>query len=166
MTEEEMQFVAREMLFVFWGIENEEVPQISKKRFRKKVGLFDCYIEEDKNGELKVISPKIYISDDVVDYGSNFLIKEVIKHEICHYAMLIKGMPYIDGDSFFESELERIHAFSSKKLDFYFLVNCPTCLSTSSFPKRSEAKTFFRKKCSCGGKNKTMKFYAQDNLFE
>ncbi|WP_425060444.1 hypothetical protein SCACP_11560 [Sporomusa carbonis] len=43
---------------------------------------------------------------------SDIAVEKIIKHELCHWALMKKGLPYYDGNPFFEAELERIGAGS------------------------------------------------------
>ncbi|MDF2875273.1 MAG: hypothetical protein K0R22_1956 [Sporomusa sp.] len=43
---------------------------------------------------------------------SDMAIEKIVKHEVCHWALMKQGLPYYDGNPVFEAELERIGAGS------------------------------------------------------
>lgn len=163
---DELNSFAYNTLRDYWGVTDCCLPSIERKNFssKNKLGQFEC-LTKNVGSDLCIFEPKIYISSNVLDFGSNFFCKEVLKHELCHYAMILKKLPFRDGDPFFESELERVGAFSSKNVKTYFVVTCNECISRVifSFPEKSKAKTFCKEQCVCGGKNKNLSFFFDDD---
>lgn len=87
---------------------------------------------EDKQGayEFTATAPcGIYIADFVMDFAENDVVFNVLHHELVHYALHQLGMPFADGDPFFEAELSRKGIASSgvTRVGRYHIYECTSC---------------------------------------
>lgn len=78
----------------------------------------------------------IVIARDVMTFGSDEHVYDILRHELVHYAMHVLGRPNRDGDAEFEAELERqgvCHSFTSL-LGRYHMYACSGC--SAELPSR------------------------------
>lgn len=95
------------------------------------------------------------ISPVVIEMSTNFLVHspreqiiDVLKHELVHYALSVKGKPFADGHPVFENELKRLGVCSTHTYSYVGEVHKYEC---------SNCKTVFRRRrrmpktagCSC-----------------
>ncbi|MDQ0174448.1 SprT-like protein [Bacillus chungangensis] len=98
---------------------------------------------------------KIELSGDLIKYGATQVIIDILKHELIHYVMFVKGLPHSDGDATFEQELLRLGVASSGRYCVGMAVEykCEVCgVNYEAFTKRvAEKPQKYRTKC-CDGR--------------
>lgn len=69
----------------------------------------------------------------LLDYGTEEVIINILKHECIHYALFMKQQPYRDGSSVFESELKKHGAPKTRKLlvGKFYVLKCDACGNTT-----------------------------------
>lgn len=78
----------------------------------RNVAQFSWYNVRDKNGNVvKTIPDNIEINMNYDFVGDQLY--QALKHEVCHWACMVRGMKFRDGDKEFEDELVRIDAPSA-----------------------------------------------------
>lgn len=60
-----------------------------------------------------------------VENNESNVVIDVLKHELIHYALFMKGIPCRDGDYEFEAELKRLGVVSQKTINQYTIVSKP-----------------------------------------
>ena len=118
----------------------EELTAYAEQFLRETYGM-KLYIPIEINGRLRRaqgryisayddIEPKrIELAKFLIDYGTDSVIKDTLKHELVHYAFHLQGLPFNDGDKEFEEELRRLGIRSSES-DFVgmrYLIKCKRC---------------------------------------
>lgn len=75
---------------------------------------------------------KIDLAGKLLDYGTNEIIKDILRHELIHYALYMNNLPYRDGDPYFENELVKHNSHSSDTLQVgkYYKIGCSNCDNT------------------------------------
>lgn len=97
-----------------------------------------------------------------VENNESDLVIDVLKHELIHYALFMKGIPCRDGDYEFEKELKRLGVVSQSTINQYNVVSKPRNLhyyrcQESSCNKEYRLKRALRNqgihhRCNCGGR--------------
>lgn len=90
-----------------------DIPIEFNTRIKKVLGRFMF-----KKVSGKYIPEKIQISVDFVMSHPKEHIIDVLKHELVHYALCAKGLPFSDGDNLFESELKKYGISSTHTYDY------------------------------------------------
>jgi SprT-like protein len=100
---------------------------------------------------------KVELSRHFVENNKREAVLDVLKHELIHFAMFVKGKQHEDGSRDFERELERLGVVSQKnvhKYDFkvkpknYNIYGCSKCKKTIKRIKKLDTNKWM---CSCGG---------------
>lgn len=94
-----------------------------------------------------------------VENNEATVVIDVLKHELCHYALFMQGRPYKDGQSEFENELKRLNIISQSTIDKYKIATQPRkiqvyqCSKCSAKFNRQRALPNNGRghRCSCGG---------------
>lgn len=73
----------------------------------KVLGKFKC----NKKAPIE-----IQLSKKLIDTHDHQTILDVLKHELVHYCCYMRNKPHLDGEYYFESELQRLHISSSGKV--------------------------------------------------
>lgn len=73
-------------------------------RLKRRMGRFHFTRDEEP--------VKIDLSKNLIEYNEFEIVKNVLMHELIHYALFVQNKPYWDGHPVFEKELEQ-HAASS-----------------------------------------------------
>ncbi len=83
------------------------IPIKINKRLKRKLGAYTY--QKHTN-----VSIKIELSYDLVKYGTNNIILDILRHELIHYALHRLGLPHFDGHPYFENELIKHNASATK----------------------------------------------------
>ena len=121
MTLEELTAYAEQFLRETYGMELG-IPIEINGRLRRAQGR---YISSYDDKEPK----RIELAKFLIEYGTDNVIKDTLKHELVHYAFHLQGLPFNDGDKEFEEELRRLGIRSSES-DFVgmrYLIKCTRC---------------------------------------
>lgn len=94
---------AHEFLHQTYGIDSCPIIEIDN-RLNDCLAKLETYQTEDGKDSVRVV-----VSKRVVDYYTMKEQMDIIKHELVHYALALKGKGYKDGDSDFENELDRLN---------------------------------------------------------
>lgn len=101
--------LAKEYAMEYWGLKLN-VPIVENNRLTRSLGRM-CW---RRNNLLRKYTPlKIDLAGRLLRNYSDETIISVIKHELCHWALLVLEKPFSDGHPVFEKELQRIGASSS-----------------------------------------------------
>jgi predicted SprT family Zn-dependent metalloprotease len=121
----EMQYNLKEKMSAivkkYWDMDCT-IPIHINARLKKTLGL---YVYEEK--ESMIIPKQIQLSKEFVENADETVVEKVLKHEICHYILSIKKIPFLDGQKEFEEELIRINAPSEKSIAVEYKVCCNIC---------------------------------------
>lgn len=120
-----------------------EIPIEFNTRLKK---IFGRFMFVRKNGEC--IPVKIQMSVDFIMSHPKEHIIDVFKHELVHYALCVKGLPFDDGHLVFESELKKYGIKSTRSYQYLGEVHRYTCQNCGKVfeRKRKLVKTAY---CSC-----------------
>ncbi len=142
MPEEKLTKIAREFLSKNYHIELK-IPITRNNRLRTTLGRF--VISSDKK------PLRIEIAGNTLDYGTDKAIIGVLKHECIHYALHIKGESSSDGHPYFESELKKHNAPSTRSTqigkNYVFL--CDACGKESETRIKQLNRTPHRYRTTC-----------------
>lgn len=71
----------------------------------------------------------IELAGFLLEYGTNSVIVDTLKHELIHYACFVLGKPYRDGDAYFENELIKHNTTSTETVTVgkYEIMQCLGC---------------------------------------
>lgn len=96
------------------------VPVVINNRLRTTMGAFMRI-----NGEPNCIE----IAGCVIKYGADEAILDLLRHELIHYALYMKGEPYSDGHPHFERELEKhgVKSTGTNCIGVYYYATCTKC---------------------------------------
>lgn len=90
------------------------IPIIIDGRMERKLGTFfyryDPFNEIRKPVKIK-LNKSFVLNALIMD--SFYIVEDVLKHELCHYGLFVKGLPHKDGDEIFEKMLLKTKAPSS-----------------------------------------------------
>lgn len=90
------------------------IPIIIDGRMERKLGTFfyryDPFNEIRKPVKIK-LNKSFVLNALIMD--SFYIVEDVLKHELCHYSLFVKGLPHQDGDEIFEKMLLKTNAPSS-----------------------------------------------------
>ena len=101
----------------------------------------------------------IELSKYLVENNEPSNVLDVLRHELVHYALFTKGMPFADGHPTFERELKRLGVISQETIGSYGIKFKPSNIHNYQC---SDCNYVFRRKrqlphkgaysrCSCGG---------------
>ena len=117
---------ARDLARKYWGLELN-VPVKENGRLRVALGRAVFTV----NRLTGVLTPKhIELSTNLLTNYPDEIIIDVLKHELCHWALAVQGKPNNDGHPVFENELKRIGAHSThtiKPTGDLYTVECSKC---------------------------------------
>lgn len=98
---------------------------------------------------------KIELSKKVVDNFPDKHIKDTLYHELIHYALFVKGLPYRDSDKYFIDTCHRLGvSLGYDGEDGYFgtgyryVCQTPGCLDWETYRKLPRKKKFVCKRCN------------------
>ena len=112
--------VANKFLKENYGLELR-IPIFRNNRLRRAMGVY-------KTVTIDNTPCSIELSGQLLDYATEKVIDQVLKHELIHYALHVLGRPYKDGHPIFENELVKHNSITStKKIGEYFLLECDSC---------------------------------------
>jgi SprT-like protein len=118
----ELNELAKRIAKDYWGLDLNV--SISYNSARRRLGVFKIRSRFDASKN------KIEISNSLESvYGYPKLLS-VLKHELCHWALYTLNKPFRDGDSYFEEELIRIGADSTRTIKAkgkFHVIECSKC---------------------------------------
>ncbi|MEI3605890.1 SprT-like domain-containing protein [Pseudogracilibacillus sp. SE30717A] len=143
MSEEELKKIASEFLSKNYNIELN-VPVLRNNRLRTTLGRF--VISSDKKTPLR-----IEIAGNTLDYGTDKAIIGVLKHECIHYALHLKGESSTDGHPYFESELKKHDAPSTRstRIGKNYVFTCNACGKENETRIKQLNRTPYRYRTTC-----------------
>lgn len=103
-----------------------EIPIVINGRLKSSFGRF-IWRKSDKK-PLRLEFSKNYIM-----HHEPIKILGTIKHECIHYALFVKGLPFRDGDDYFEKELIKHGSHSTGTSEYkgkVVVYGCPDCETT------------------------------------
>lgn len=119
---DKVEDVIQNFLQYYYGMDLD-IPVEFSRKLKKRWGTFKfkqykrnlfvngvCY----NKGDIVEGSMKIVINDMLVYAENQELVDKIIKHEAVHYALYRKGLPFKDGDLYFEREIKRLGLVNSK----------------------------------------------------
>lgn len=121
------------------------IPIIINNRLRSTMGVF--YHNKTK-------SLRIELSGKIIKYGHELAILDILNHELVHYALFEKGLPYKDGDSYFEEELSSLGVGSTESnfIGELHICKCETCNRNFTTDVKSHyIKSYYKTTC-CNAK--------------
>lgn len=100
----------------------------------------------------------LYVGESYIEFNGKFIrngtleeIEKVIKHECIHYALHMKGLPYYDGDDYFEEELVRHKVPSDESI--YYRVERNVRVYECNCMEHIKFRTISNRMCvNCNGK--------------
>lgn len=129
----------RKIIKRYWGMDCE-IPIHINGRLKKTLGRY--LYETEQNG---VIPIAIELSKEMIEHANKRFILLILKHEVCHYILSIKDLPFLDGDDVFEQELIRIGSLSTKEMSIEYRVQCTRCQRVYRCKNNQEAKKIEKK---------------------
>ena len=102
----EVEKIARDFLSKTYDLELS-IPIKINNRLTTTLGRFRWRRLTAQSGRKMGVPLSIEISGKYLRYGDSKDIVSTIKHECCHYALFVSGLPFRDGDTYFENELKR-----------------------------------------------------------
>ena len=69
----------------------------------------------------------IDLAGSLLDYNERETILDVLEHELVHYALFSKGLPYHDGDDYFEESLKELGISATNTTGMYKPLHFLTC---------------------------------------
>lgn len=120
LTIEELTEIAREFLRVNYGLALE-IPIQRNNRLRRAMGWYMATWDDEPL--------RIEIAGKAMEYGANEYIIGILRHELIHYALDVKGEPNDDGHPHFEAELQKHGAptTNTSRVGPYVVYNCANC---------------------------------------
>lgn len=105
-------------------------------------------------------TPKaVELNKEFVEHNKPEIVLDVLKHELVHYALFIKGVPHSDGQAPFERELRRLGVVSQSTIDRYSIASkmqvyiCNSCGREHTFTKRLRDNGV-NHRCKCSQKGR------------
>ncbi|AZU99008.1 SprT-like family protein [Bacillus phage pW2] len=149
MTESQLRAYANRWLLDNYGMKLV-VPFKLNGRLKKTLGWF-THSNKKPTG--------VQLNKQFVQNNDDEIVLSVLKHELVHYALFMKGEPYHDGEAHFENELKKkgivsqstIHTYSiSSVLQIYQCVECDKIYKT----KRRLVDNGIHHRCRCKAKGR------------
>lgn len=101
-TSETLKKWSKSMIQKWWDIDEQPEIMVSNKKWKRR---YACYWSGKKTIEFTRNSIENQLKD-----GGVALVKDTLLHELCHWYLDIKGLPYDDADHRFAEELIRVGA--------------------------------------------------------
>ena len=119
MTAEELTRHAEDFLVDNYGL-TLDIPIVINNRLRSTLGSFV------HSGNEPVC---IEIGGQVIKYGADEAILDILRHELIHYALSTLGKPFDDGHPYFEAELRKhsVASTGTNLIGLYYAANCAAC---------------------------------------
>lgn len=98
---------------------------------------------------------RIELSKDLVEKASQEAILDTLRHELIHYALYMKGLPYKDGQSCFENELRKHNTSSTRTTGATgkrYVISCSKCNRLNTFVRNTKRLRYYIKTidfCTC-----------------
>lgn len=135
------QQLAKEYAMEYWGM-RLNVPVLENNRLTRSLGRM-CW---QRNNYLNKYTPlKIDLSGRLLRNYSDETIISVIKHELCHWALLVQEKPFSDGHPVFERELQRVGASSSFTIQEAGNLHTVICKKCKKQAAKNESKNRLKK---------------------
>lgn len=130
-TIEELNIYASDSLIRLWNIRTPIQIHLTPH-------LTDVYGEFRASSQNGLVDYSIRLRSDLLTNG--YVAERILLHELTHFALYLLKLPFNDGEEFFEAELRRVGAPSSKSTALcalmnqlpqapYYFLQCPTCES-------------------------------------
>jgi SprT-like protein len=116
------------------------IPIFINPRLKKTLGYFQYH---RRNGSIK-----IEISQEFMNYASDYEVIDVLQHELVHYALYEKGLPHSDGDKEFKDTVDRLGIGRTNTIRLrgeFHNYECDLCGSTYKRKKRISKGSY----CKC-----------------
>lgn len=84
-----------------------KIPLTINNRLRVTQGSFVTNYNETE-------ARRIELSGDLIQYGTENVILDTLRHELVHYALFSLGKPFDDGDDYFENELKKLNVSATE----------------------------------------------------
>lgn len=94
------------------------------------IEIEDSFVVEEGAYEFTKKAPRrILIAEFVMMFADDDVIYDVLRHELVHYALHLRGKPFSDGDPYFEAELKRLGVATSGStmIGIYHIYECKKC---------------------------------------
>lgn len=156
LTQYQMKKYAEKFLMDTYGLELI-VPLEINGRLKTTCGRFIYYRTSRK--------PKVVeMNKFFVQNNSDNVVLDVLRHELVHYALFMKGLPHSDGQPTFERELKRLGIVSQSTIDKYDITskkrniyrNIYTCAIANCGKEYATGRALknegINHRCACGGK--------------
>lgn len=128
-TIEELNVYAYDALIRYWNIRTPIQIHLSSN-------LTDVYGEFRASSQNGLVEYSIRLRSDLLSNG--YVAERILLHELAHFALYLLKLPFNDGDDFFEAELRRVGAPSSRSTALcalmnqlpqapYYFLKCPAC---------------------------------------
>lgn len=156
-TIEELRSYSQDWLKENYGMDLK-IPLNLNGRLTKTLGYFLHRIN-NRTGERTPV--KLDISRHLVEKNNPDVVLDILKHELIHYVMFERGLPFRDGDKEFENELALHGVVSQSTINKIEVVSKPQnykvyeCTGGHRFERRrklSHDGAYHR--CHCGGRLK------------
>ena len=123
MDENKLNQIAGEFIYKNYGVKLR-IPIVRNNRLRSTYGRL--IIRNHK-------AYRIDIAGILLDYGTEEVIVDILKHECIHYALFEKKLPHKDGHPVFERELKKHGAPATRQLLIgkYYILKCSKCGHTA-----------------------------------
>ena len=113
----------------YWGLEFN-IMVVENGRLQRSLGRAMFTVNRMTG---KVTPKRIELSKNLLTNYPDEIIVDVLKHELCHWALAVQGKPYNDGHPVFENELKRIGSHSTHTISVagnLYTVECSKCGDT------------------------------------
>lgn len=130
-TIEQLGSFATQSLMHYWNIRTPIQIELNPD-------LTDVYGEFLASSQHGLVEYRIRLRPDLL--SNDYVAERILLHELTHFALYLLRLPFNDGDEFFEAELLRVGAPSSKSAALcslmnrlphapYYFLQCPSCES-------------------------------------
>lgn len=125
-----------------------DIPITLNGRLTRAMGRF-LVMRNRRTNEARAIG--IELNKTLYEHNSMDVVLDTLKHELVHYALFSKGLPYSDGDYVFESTLKRLGVTATMTTTFQGKAHVYECDCGKEFIKRGRRLAYNRGfRCGCG----------------
>lgn len=111
-------------------------PVLENSRLTRTLGRYKFRRMSKKH----ILPLKIEYSSRLLNNYNDETIESVIKHELTHWALSVKGLPFDDGDPEFESELRRVGAHSTGVITLSGTIHTAKCSKCDKIVSRNNSE--------------------------
>lgn len=126
-----------------------EIPIKINGRIKRKAGYFKRRVNPMTGEQIPL---EISISKNLIENYTKDEVIGILKHELIHYALFKKELPFEDGHPHFEAELQKKGALRTNELTFKGNAYVYGCESCDKEFKRIKRVNINKYQCRCGGK--------------